>query len=224
MRILVAEDEKKIAGFIKRGLKEEGYAVDVAYDGEEAYDLATINLNEYDLIILDVVMPKMDGVTLCRKLREEKITAPVLMLTGKDAVKDKVTGLDSGANDYLTKPFAFEELLARIRAVLRKNEGAAAAKLRAGDIELDLVTHKVFRAGKEIALTGKEYALLEFLMRNAGNIVTRTMISEHVWDINFDSYTNVIDVYINYLRKKIDGNFKEKMIRTIRGRGYILKK
>ncbi|MDD5687405.1 MAG: response regulator transcription factor [Elusimicrobia bacterium] len=223
MRILVVEDEKKLASFVKRGLKEEGYAVDVALDGEEGYNLATINLNEYDLIILDVVIPKIDGITLCRKLREEKINTPILMLTGKDTVKDKVAGLDSGANDYLTKPFAFEELLARVRAITRRKNEKNVTKLVVGDLELDLLTHKVMRANKEIILTTKEYSLLEYLMQNAGNVVTRTMISEHVWDINFDSYTNVIDVYINYLRNKIDSNFNSKMLHTIRGRGYILK-
>lgn len=221
MRILVIEDEKKVADFIKRGLKEEGYSADVAFDGEEGH--FQVSSNEYDVIILDLMLPKIDGISLCRKLRQEKITTPILMLTAKDSVKDKVTGLDSGANDYLTKPFSFEELLARIRALLRKSGTAALTKLQAGDLILDLLTHKVTRAGKEIILTNKEYSLLEYLMRNAGSIITRTMISEHVWDINFDTFTNVIDVYINYLRRKIDDGHKEKLIHTIRGRGYILK-
>lgn len=221
MRILIIEDEKKVADFIKRGLKEEGYCVDVAYDGEEGYFLATTN--EYDLIILDLMLPRMDGITLCKRLREDKITVPIIMLTAKDSVKDKVTGLDSGANDYLTKPFAFEELLARVRANIRKKDAGITTKLRVGDLVLDLLTHKVTRADKEITLTAKEYALLEYLMRNVGTVVTRTMISEHVWDINFDTFTNVIDVYINYLRSKIDQGFKKKLIHTLRGRGYILK-
>ena len=221
MRILVVEDEKKIADFIKRGLKEERYAVDVAYDGENGHFLATTN--DYDLIILDLMLPKMDGVTMCKKLREEKITIPILMLTAKDTVKDKVVGLDSGANDYLTKPFAFEELLARIRAILRKKDSSSPTKLEVQDLVLDLLTHKVTRAGKEVILTTKEYSLLEYLMRNKGSVVTRTMISEHVWNIDFDTLTNVIDVYINYLRNKIDRGFKKKLIHTIRGRGYILK-
>ena len=224
MRILVVEDEKKIADFIKRGLKEEGYAVDAAYDGEEGLFLATTQ--EYDLIVLDLMLPKIDGLTLCRKLREAecpKVTRPpILMLTAKDTVKDKVLGLDAGADDYLTKPFAFEEFLARVRALLRKHEAGAPTKLTVGDLALDLVTHKVSRAGKEIELTGKEYALLEYLMRNAGSVVTRTMISEHVWDMNFESFTNVIDVYVNYLRKKIDRGHGKKLIQTVRGRGYIL--
>jgi len=224
MRILVIEDEKKIANFVKRGLKEEGYAVDVAGDGEDGYSLITINFNEYDLIILDVMIPKIDGFSLCKKLREEKINIPILMLTGKDDVTDKVKGLNSGADDYLTKPFAFEELLARVRAILRMRGAHKVTKLEVGDIILDLLTHKVTRANKEIILTTKEFSLLEYLMRNAGNVVTRTMISEHVWDVNFDTFTNVIDVYITYLRKKIDGGFSKKMLNTIRGRGYILKK
>ena len=221
MRILVIEDEKKIADFIRRGLKEEGYATDVAYDGENGYFLA--KTNDYDLILLDLMLPKIDGVTVCKRLKEERVASPIIMLTAKDTTREKVAGLDSGADDYLTKPFAFEELLARIRAVLRKRESKELTKLKVDDLELDLITHRVARAGKEIELTAKEYALLEYLMRNAGTVVTRTMISEHVWDIDFDTFTNVIDVYINYLRNKIDSNFKKKLIQTIRGRGYILK-
>ncbi len=220
MRILIIEDEKKVADFIKRGLKEEGYAVDVAYNGEDGCFQAVSN--EYDAIILDLMLPKMDGIALCRKVRAENVTTPILMLTARDSVREKVTGLDSGANDYLTKPFAFEELLARVRALLRKN-GAAVTRLQIDDLSMDLLTQKVIRAGKEIVLTNKEYALLEYLMRNAGSLVTRTVISEHVWDINFDTFTNVIDVYINYLRKKIDDGHKKKLIHTVWGRGYIIK-
>jgi len=220
MRILIIEDEKKIADFIRRGLKEEGYCVDVAYDGEEGHFLLTTN--DYDLLVLDIMLPKIDGISLCKKMRKEKASVPIIMLTAKDSVRDKVTGLDSGADDYLTKPFAFEELLARIRSLLRKKD-AAHTQLRVGDLLLDLLTHKVMRSGKEIALTNKEYALLEYLMHNSGNLVTRTMISEHVWDINFDTFTNVIDVYINYLRNKIDRGLKKKLLHTVRGRGYILK-
>ncbi len=221
MRILVVEDEKKIADFIKRGLKEEGYAVDTAYEGEEGCFLA--KTNEYDLIVLDIMLPKMDGISLCRQVREAKINTPILMLTARGTVKDKVTGLDAGADDYLTKPFAFEEFLARIRSLLRKKDLHEATKLMVEDLELDLLTHKVTRADKEILLTSKEYALLEYLMRNAGTVITRTMISEHVWDVNFETFTNVIDVYINYLRNKIDHGYKKKLIHTLRGRGYILK-
>jgi heavy metal response regulator len=221
MRILVIEDEKKIADFVKRGLKEEGYAVDVAYDGEQGLFLA--NTNAYDLVLLDLMLPKVDGITVCRTLKEKKDAPPVVMLTAKDTVGDKVAGLDSGADDYITKPFAFEELLARIRAILRKKSSQAPTSLRAGDLALDLLTHKVTRGGSEIALTTKEYSLLEYLMRNKNTIVTRTMISEHVWDIDFDTFTNVIDVYINYLRNKVDSGHEKKLIQTVRGRGYILK-
>jgi two-component system copper resistance phosphate regulon response regulator CusR len=222
MRILVIEDEVKIAQFVKRGLKEEGYAVDVASDGEEGHFL--LSSNEYDCLILDLMLPKIDGLTLCRTLRKEGNQTPIIMLTAKDTVKDKVKGLDSGADDYLPKPFAFEELLARVRVLLRKKDSRIQTQLKVEDLVLDLLTHKVTRAGKEIELTVKEYALLEYLMRNAGNIVTRTMISEHVWDINFDTFTNVIDVYINYLRNKVDSGFENKMIHTVRGKGYLLKK
>ena len=222
MRILVIEDEVKIAQFIKRGLKEEGYAVDVAYDGEAGHFM--LSSNEYDAIILDLMLPKIDGLTLCRDLRKEGNQTPIIMLTAKDTVKDKVKGLDSGADDYLPKPFAFEELLARVRVVLRKKDSRVQTQLKVEDLCLDLLTHKVTRGDREIDLTVKEFALLEYLMRNAGNIVTRTMISEHVWDINFDTFTNVIDVYINYLRNKIDSGFTDKMIHTVRGKGYLLKK
>ncbi len=223
MRILVIEDEKKIADFIKRGLKEEGYAVDTASDGENGLFLA--KTNDYDLILLDLMLPKIDGVEVCKRLKSgDKIAAPIIMLTAKDAIKDKITGLDAGADDYLTKPFAFEELLARIRAILRKKaEQTQAVKLEVDDLVLDLATHKVTRSGKEIDMTSKEFALLEYLMRNAGKVVTRTMISEHVWDIDFDTFTNVIDVYISYLRNKIDFGSKKKLIQTVRGRGYIIK-
>ncbi|MCX5714304.1 MAG: response regulator transcription factor [Candidatus Omnitrophica bacterium] len=221
MRILVVEDEKKVADFIRRGLKEEGYAVDVAYDGEEGYFLA--GTNPYDLLVLDLMLPKKDGLSLCRSLRRDKLVMPILMLTAKDTVKDKVSGLDSGANDYLTKPFAFEEFLARVRALLRKNDNLPVTVLKAGDLVLDTLTRKVLRAGKDISLTQKEYSLLEYLLRNKGIVVTRAMISEHVWDIGFDTFTNVIDVYINYLRRKIDRGQKKKLIHTLRGSGYVLK-
>lgn len=221
MRILVIEDEKKIADFIKRGLKEEGYAVDIAHDGEEGHFMA--KTNEYDLILLDLMLPKMDGLEVCRALKKEGVHVPIIMLTAKDAVKDKVAGLDSGADDYLTKPFAFEELLARARAIFRKKGSSVTEPIKIDDLVMDIITHKVTRAGKEIELTSKEYSLLEYLMRNEGKVVTRTMISEHVWDADFDTFTNVIDVYINYLRKKIDIGNRKKLIHTIRGRGYIIK-
>jgi heavy metal response regulator len=221
MRILVIEDEKKVADFIKRGLKEEGYAVDVASDGEDGcFQAMEIS---YDLIVLDLMLPKLNGLSLCRKLRQNDIQTPLIMLTAKDSLKDKVTGLDSGADDYLTKPFSFEELLARIRALMRKGKNQQPTQLQVADLVLDLVSHKAWRGKEEIILTVKEYALLEYFMRTAGAVITRTMISEHVWDINFDTFTNVIDVYVNYLRNKIDKGQKIKLIHTVRGRGYTLK-
>jgi len=221
MRILIAEDEKKISGFIRRGLKEEGYAADIADTGPEALRLA--GENPYDLLLLDVMLPGLDGVEVCVRLRAEGFTAPILMLTAKDRVEDKVKGLDSGANDYLTKPFAFEELLARIRALLRAGPAETPTMLKAGEIELDLAAHKALLAGRPLDLSAKEFSLLEYLVRNKDKTVTRTMIAEHVWDINFDTGTNVIDVYINYLRRKLEKSPSKKIIHTVRGKGYILK-
>ncbi|MGZ8877370.1 MAG: heavy metal response regulator transcription factor [Candidatus Aminicenantales bacterium] len=221
MRILIIEDEGKIAAFLKRGLKEEGYAVDVAADGEQGYFLASTQ--DYDLIILDLMLPGLDGLSLCRKLRAEGNEARILVLTVRDKVGDKVQGLNAGADDYLTKPFAFEELLARVRALLRKREAGPPTKLQVADLTMDLLAHKVLRSGREIELTAKEFALLEYLIRNVGIVATRTMIAEHVWDVNFDTFTNVIDVYMSYLRDKIDRDFPDKLIQTVRGRGYTIK-
>lgn len=221
MRILLVEDEKKIASFIARGLTEQHYAVDVAHDGEEGLYLAEIN--PYDLIILDIMLPKKDGISVCRELREKGSTVPILMLTARDGVRDKIHGLDSGADDYLTKPFAFGEFLARVRVLLRRGGAPKTPRLIVGDLELDQLTHTVTRAGEKIDLTATEYALLEYLMRHAGEVVTRTMISEHVWDQDFDSFSNVINVYITYLRKKIDAGFERKLIHSVRGRGYMIK-
>jgi heavy metal response regulator len=220
MRVLLVEDERKIASFIKRGLKEERYIVDVAHEGDNGLYLAEIN--PYDLIILDVMLPGKDGMAVCKELRKNKIDAPILMLTAKDRITDKVQGLNSGADDYLTKPFSFVEFLARVRALLRRKKTDKATILKIADLEIDQLTHKVKRKDKEIQLSSKEYALLEYFMLNANQIITRTMISEHVWNENFDSFTNVIDVYVNYLRKKIDKGFKKQLIHTIRGAGYIL--
>ncbi|MFA5344914.1 DNA-binding response regulator [Candidatus Velamenicoccus archaeovorus] len=221
MRILLVEDEIKMASFIQRGLKEEDYVVDVVNDGEKA--LFQAEINPYDLIILDVILPVKDGITVCRELRSKKINVPVLMLTSKDRVRDRVLGLNSGADDYLAKPFAFEELLARISALLRRNKQDKTGILKIADLEMDQLRHKVARAGKEIQLTSKEFALLEYLMLNATHVVTRTMISEHVWHEDFDSFTNVIDVYMNFLRNKIDKGQKKQLIHTIHGKGYVLK-
>jgi heavy metal response regulator len=220
MRILVVEDEKKVASFLKKGLEEEYYAVDCAYDGEEA--LFMVEANDYDLILLDIMLPKLNGLEVLKGVRQRGVTIPVLMLTAKDSVEDVVKGLDTGGDDYLTKPFAFAELLARVRALLRRKERGAAGELRVADLVLDPATHVVRRGGQEIDLTAKEYALLEYLMRHANRVVTRTMISEHVWDYHFDPMTNVIDVYVNHLRRKIDLDSSQQLIHTVRGVGYTL--
>jgi len=221
MKILVVEDEKKVASFIKRGLEEEEFEVDLAYDGEEGLTAAANTT--YDLILMDVMLPKKDGLTVVRDLRQQGVVTPVLCLTAKDTVEDIVSGLDSGSDDYLTKPFAFAELLARVRALLRRGQQDRGAEITFADLRLDPVSHKVWRSNKEIDLTAKEYALLEYLMRNPNQVLTRTMIAEHVWDYTFDSFTNIIDVYVNYLRKKVDRDFDKKLIHTVRGVGYVLK-
>jgi len=221
MRILVVEDEKRIASFIERGLKEERYVVDVAHTGEKG--LFHAEINTYDLIILDIMLPDIDGISICKQLRENGINVPILMLTAKNRVQDKVLGLDSGADDYLTKPFAFDEFLARVRALLRKTQAQKVTTLTISDLELDQIKHSVKRAGQEITLANKEYALLEYLLLNANQIVTRTMISEHVWNEDFDTFTNVFDVYIHRLRTKIDKGFNKPLIHSVRGVGYVLK-
>jgi len=221
MRILVVEDEKKVAGFIKRGLEEEEFSVQLAADGEEGLALAT-NGN-YDLILMDVMLPQMDGLSVIQALRRKNITTPVLCLTAKDSIDDIVSGLDSGSDDYLTKPFAFAELVSRVKALIRRNAQDRGAELFFADVRLDPVSHKVWRGDKEIELTTKEYALLEYFMRNPEQGLTRTMIAEQVWDYTFDTFTNIIDVYVNYLRKKIDRGFDKKLIHTVRGVGYMLK-
>jgi len=221
MRILIVEDEKKVAAFIKKGLEEETYAVDIAIDGEEGLHLG--EQNQYDLIILDLMLPKINGLEILSILRSKKIETPILLLTAKDSVDDKVEGLNQGADDYLTKPFAFSELIARIRVLLRRGKTETKTTLEIADLQLDLVSHKVIRGNEEIELTGKEYSLLEYFMRNQEKVLTRTMIAEHVWDYNFDTFTNVIDVYVNHLRKKIDKNFSTKLLHTLRGVGYVMK-
>ncbi len=221
MKILVVEDEKKVASFIKRGLEEEGYSVDVAYDGDEGFRMGSDE--GYDLILMDLMLPHRDGLEVIRELREKDIRTPVLCLTAKDKVDDIVSGLDSGSDDYLTKPFAFAELLARVRALIRRGSSERGAEITFADLRLDPVAHKVWRADREIDLTTKEYALLEYMMRNPNQTLTRSMIAEQVWDYTFDSFTNIIDVYVNYLRKKIDRDFDKKLIHTVRGVGYVLK-
>ena len=221
MRILIVEDEKKVAAFIKKGLEEETYAVDIATDGEEGFHLG--EQNQYDLIILDLMLPKINGLDILSGLRSQKIDTPILLLTAKDSVEDKVEGLNQGADDYLTKPFAFSELLARIRVLLRRGKAESKTTLEIADLTLNLVSHKVSRGSEEIELTGKEYSLLEYFMRNQEKVLTRTMIAEHVWDYNFDTFTNVIDGYVNHLRKKIDKNFSNKLLHTLPGVGYVMK-
>lgn len=220
MRILVVEDEKKVAGFIKKGLEEESYAVDVAYDGVEGEYLASTN--DYDVVILDIMLPKKNGIEAVRDLRSKNIKTPVLLLTARDTVEDKVKGLNSGADDYLSKPFAFEELLARVRALMRRKDYGL-AELKFADLVLDQATRKAKRGDTLIDLTSKEYGLLEYFLRNPNKVLTRTMIAEHVWDYTFDSDTNVIDVYVNHLRNKIDKEPLKRLIHTVRGVGYILK-
>ncbi len=219
MRVLVVEDEARVRGFIRRGLAEAGFAVDVACDGESGLELAL--LHGYDAILLDLGLPRRGGLELLRELRARGRTTPVLILSAREAVEERVRGLDAGADDYLAKPFAFAELLARLRALMRRGT-ARASVLEVGDLRIDTAARRVERAGRRIELTAKEYALLEFLATHQGEVVTRTMISEHVWDMNFESFSNVIDVYIRYLRRKIDDPFPTRLIHTRRGVGYVL--
>ena len=221
MRILVVEDERKVARFIERGLKEERFAVDVAADGEEG--LFRAQSNDYDLIVLDVLMPKKDGFQVLRELRAAKCRARIMMLTARDSVEDRVQGLEGGADDYLIKPFAFAEFLARVRALLRRGTEDGPVSLRALDLMMDLKTRKVSRAGKPVTLSAKEFGVLEYLLRHPDEVVTRTQLAEHVWDENFDSFSNVIDVTVYHLREKVDRGFQPALIHTVRGVGYVLK-
>lgn len=221
MRILVVEDSRRLAGIVKRGLLEEGYAVDNAFDGEEAQYMA--ETTPFDLIIMDIMLPKKDGVTVCRELRAKNVNTPILMLTAKDAVEDRVTGLDSGADDYLVKPFAFSELLARLRALFRREILPKAQKLQVGDLTLDPQSREVRRGERLLELTAKEYAILEYFMRRPNAVVTRTMLGESVWDYEYDGISNIIDVYVRRIRRKIDGNGQPSLIQTVRGAGYRLR-
>ncbi|NLK62945.1 MAG: response regulator transcription factor [Fusobacteria bacterium] len=221
MRILVVDDEQNIANYLKKGLQESGYVVDVAFDGEEAFYFASIN--DYDLILLDIMIPKLNGIEVCKKLRNANNKSYIILVTAKDKTEDKVIGLDAGADDYITKPFAFAELLARVRAVLRRGSEDKDSILKVKDLEVNLLNREVKRGNLLIELTSKEFSLLEYFLRNKNLVLTRTMISERVWNIDFFTDTNVIDVYVNHLRKKIDKDFKEKLIHTVRGVGYILK-
>lgn len=221
MRLLVVEDQERVASFIMKGLREEGYSCDLAADGEQALEHAIIE--SYDLIVMDVMLPKRDGLAVTQDLRARGLTTPILLLSARHDTSVKVRGLDAGADDYLTKPFAFEELVARIRALLRRGTIVNEPILQLQDLSLDPATREVTRAGTAISLTVKEYSLLEYLLRNKRRIVTRTSIIEHVWDIHFDSDTNLVDVYIRYLRRKVDEPFESKLIHTVRGVGYVLK-
>ena len=220
MRILLVEDEKNVAGFIKKGLTEEFYTVDASINGEDGFLMATTT--EYDLIILDIMLPDINGIELCRRIKNHNIKTPVLMLTAVDSIESKVKGLDSGADDYLTKPFAFEEFLARVRALLRRPT-LMSALLKVSDLTLDPVRHEAKRGGQIIQLTWKEFALLEYLMRNKGRILSRTKIFDHIWGDDLDTSSNVVDVYISYLRDKIDKNYSPKLIHTVRNVGYVLR-
>jgi DNA-binding response OmpR family regulator len=221
MRVLIVEDEQKMAASLKRGLEEEGYVVDVAHDGDEGWFCAT--QNAYDAIVLDIALPGRDGIALCRDLRRNEIKAPILMLTARDTVDVKVMALDSGADDYLTKPFAFAELLARLRALVRRSHYDLTLRLQVADLVLDPVTRRVTRGGRDIVLTPKEFSLLECLMRRPNQVMSRTILAESAWGESFDALTNVVDVYINYLRNKIDRGFELKLIQTVRGVGYVLR-
>ena len=221
MRILVVEDERKVAAFVRQGLVEEGHAVEVAADGAAALD-AVADGPPFDLVVLDVMLPKRDGLEVLKSLRARRIQTPVLLLTARDGVADKVAGLDAGADDYLAKPFAFEEFLARVRALLRRGRGRAEPVLRLADLSLDPATRAVLRGGRRISLTAREYALLEYFLRNTGRVLTRPMITQHVWGMDWDPESNIVDVYVGYLRRKVDAEGESRLVQTVRGAGYML--
>ena len=221
MRILVVEDERKVASFLRQGLQEEGHAVETAGDGAAALDML-LEGPGYDLVVLDVMLPKRNGFDVLKTLRQRRIQTPVLVLTAREAVSDKVAGLDLGADDYLTKPFAFEEFLARVRALLRRGTGQRAPVLKLADLTLDPATRTVTRDDRRITLTTREYALLEYFLRNVGRVLTRPMIAQHVWGLDFDPESNIIDVYVGYVRRKIDGDGERRLLHTVRGAGYML--
>ncbi len=222
MRVLIVEDDSKIASFVVNGLKQSGFAVDHSPDGEQGLFLA--QANPYDAAVIDVMVPKLDGLSLVRQMRAHKLKTPVIILSAKATVEDRVRGLQAGADDYLTKPFAFSELLARVQALIRRSTDAAEpTRLTAGDLTLDLLSREVTRAGRKIELQAREFSLLEYLMRHAGRVVTKTMILEHIWDYSFDPQTNVVDVLVHRLRSKVDKDFPHKLIQTLRGVGYVLK-
>lgn len=224
MKILIVEDNEKLARSLKKGLEQEGYAVDCIWDGETGQERIETHHEDYDLVILDIMLPQKDGLEVCRDIRKQNITVPVVILTAKDTTEDKIIGLDSGADDYLVKPFSFEELLARIRALLRRPVNALVPELKVRDLTLNPGTRKVYRAGKEIGLTLKEFGLLEYFMRNAGRVLDREQIFSHAWDFNSNAFSNVVDVHVKNLRKKVDHGQREKLFETIRGVGYQIKK
>ncbi|MCC8151056.1 MAG: response regulator transcription factor [Lachnospiraceae bacterium] len=221
MRILLAEDERDLNRIITKKLTTEGYSVDSCFDGEEAIDI--LSYTDYDAVILDIMMPKADGFAVLQALRKAGKTTPVLFLTARDSISDRVKGLDSGANDYLVKPFSFEELTARIRAMIRTSHGSVQNELAVGDLVMDCASKRVTRGGQEITLSAKEYALLEYMMHNPGIILSREQIEDHIWNYDYEGGTNVVDVYISYLRRKIDSGHEQKLIHTVRGRGYVLR-
>lgn len=221
MRILIAEDERSLNRIIKKQLTASGYSVDCSFDGGEAYEL--LSMTEYDAAVLDVMMPVLDGFSLVKKLRAEGNETPVIFLTARDDIEDRVHGLDIGADDYLIKPFSFDELLARIRVVIRKHSGGRTSVVTVADLELDTASHTVRRAGKEISLSAKEYELLRYLIMNKGVVLSREKIEDHIWNYDYEGGTNVVDVYIRYLRKKLDDGFDKKLIHTVRGAGYVLR-
>lgn len=221
MRILLVEDEVKLSAFIRRGLVAERYAVDIAKDGRSGLELA--QTYQYDLIILDLMLPGMDGSEVLRRIRKENSSVPVLILSARDALQDKVSNMESGADDYLTKPFAFAELLVRVKALMRRGPVNRASTIRISNLELDRLSQQVKRAGHRIELTSKEYSLLEYLMSNAGRVLSRNMIIEHVWDQSFDGITNIVDVYIRHLRNKVDTGHEPKLLKTVRGVGYTIR-
>ena len=222
MRVLVVEDERKVASFIRQGLQEEGYAVEVAADGHTAVDLI-LGSSPYDLVVLDVMLPGRDGFSVLKAMRDASVQTPVLLLTARDQVTDKVAGLDLGADDYLTKPFAFDEFLARVRALLRRGGGQRAPVLRLADLSLDPATREVLRGRRRISLTAREHALLECFLRHPGRVLTRPMLAERVWGLDFDPESNIVDVYVGYLRRKIDAEGEPRLLHTVRGAGYVLR-
>lgn len=221
MRVLIIEDEKRLTSYIKKGLEENHLAVDVSYDGEDG--LFMLHTNEYDIVVMDILLPGKTGLEVLKEVRKGGMNMPILLLTAKDTVEDKVRGLDLGADDYLVKPFSFIELMARIRALIRRGKVNFQTQLTVANLTLDIAAHRLYRNGQTIDLTNKEFALLEFFMRNLNTVLTRTQIAEHVWDYNFDSLTNVIDVFVNRLRNKIDKDHASKLIHTIKGVGYVMR-